>query len=64
VQLVEARVDLGLVAGRVAAQPNGSETSTSSTTAIRPWLITRRACSGSVTISKKPLPGPPACAST
>src|SRR4051794_35188167 len=45
-------------------QSNGSETSISRTTAILPLLITRRAWNGSVTIWKKPLPGPPACAST
>ena len=66
-QLVQPRVDLR--AGRTSARslpehPNGSEISTSSTTAIRPWLMTRRACYGSVTISKKPLPGPPDWAST
>src|SRR3954453_10421073 len=45
-------------------QSNGSDISISSTTAMRPWLITLRASYGSVTIWKKPLPGPPACAST
>src|SRR3712207_8543525 len=40
-------------------QSNGSEVSISSTTAMRPWLITRRASNGSVTTWKKPLPGPP-----
>ena len=45
--LVELAVDLRLVAGDGCSQPmqsNGSEISISSTTAIRPWLITRRAC--------------------
>src|SRR3954453_10674997 len=45
-------------------QSKGSETSISSITAILPSLITRRASNGLVTIWKKPLPGPPACAST
>jgi hypothetical protein len=45
-------------------QSNGSEVSISSTTATRPELMTRRASNGSVTTWKKPLPGPPACAST
>ena len=45
-------------------QPNSSEISISKITAIRPWFITRRASIGLVTTWKKPLPGPPACAST
>mgnify|MGYP006136899375 CR=1 FL=1 len=42
-------------------QPNGTEVSIPITTASLPWLITRRASKGSVTMRYQPRPGPPCC---
>ena len=44
-------------------QSNSDEVSIPITTASLPWLTTLRACHGSVTTRRKPLPGPPYWAS-
>ena len=66
VDLVELRSICAAVHSGLSSwtpQSNSLETSIPSTTASLPWLATRRAWDGVVTIRNQPLPGPPFCAS-
>ncbi len=47
----------------LTVQPKGIEVSMPMITASLPWLMTRRASHGLVTMRYHPLPGPPYCAS-
>ncbi len=60
---MDASVQDGSGMSSFMVQPNSTLVSMPMTTASLPWLITRRAWNGSVTMRYQPLPGPPYCAS-